>query len=236
MADDVVFFSRCKPRKLNLQQLALDFKCILFGWPLLRKDTPYKREEPSSYLVAPDAPEGEWRLQLRAVEKPSREYMKNRNLVRERVGPASIALIPCHDRGLIYAGHLAGPYRTRHIEEMYQRALPIFAADGVVESDHERLASELVQGWDVKQWVPLPTPTVPAWIRASLFGQSTYGIVGSQNGSEKPRDVIAGLIECQQSGKDLGIIYLTNQDGGPRTVGIKPESSDVRPFQALLPR
>jgi hypothetical protein len=65
-------------------------------------------------------------------------------------------------------------------------------------------SGELAQGWDIEgDWTELPVPAVPAWIRRSLFGRSTHGVVDRERRFGEPVAVIADLMERARSGGQL---------------------------------
>jgi hypothetical protein len=198
----VLFFSRCKPHQVDVQRVALEHRCVFFGYPLGRLGAAYKPDDPNSFLVSPAANESEWLLHFRKGLRKSAQHSMNRNLV-QKVGQGSIALLPRPQDGLIYAGRVKGTFRISHDEDRYQAALKVFLAEGKSDGEEVRLSGELAQGWDVEEWVPLPIPVVPGWIRGSLFGRSTYCIVGDKGHPEQPRDVIARLMDLQREGRSF---------------------------------
>jgi Restriction endonuclease len=59
-------------------------------------------------------------------------------------------------------------------------------------------AADVSQSWKVDSFRPIPVPRIPAWIRRSLFGRSTYGVVRSQEGiDENPHATMIAVLESE---------------------------------------
>jgi len=200
-SDDVLFYSRCKPYGVDLQQVAIDHRCVFFGHFLDRGEAPYLAEDPSSFLVPPDADDAEWTRYHRESKGNRSVQSQNRRLARERVGPGSIAMVPWPSRGFIYCGRVSGPFRVSYCAARYADAEAAFVAKGY-DCDEIRASGEIAQGWEVDRWVALPIPLVPAWIRRSLFGRSTYGVVAANaDAPETPLKTIDRLMRRWEAGE-----------------------------------
>lgn len=202
-----LFFSRCKPWGVDLQRVAIKHNCVFFGHTLRRNGAPYVRDDPLSFMVSPAAPEDEW-SQHHLVSTANRSIQTaNRRLVRERVGPGSIVMVPRPMEGVIYCANVRGDFRVSFDEARCADAEAIFRQSTTLRDKGETCetiyaSGEIAQGWDIEPpWTALPVPMVPAWIRRSLFGRSTYGVIsGGNDPPDEPVAVIAGLIERKLSG------------------------------------
>lgn len=97
-----------------------------------------------------------------------------------KIGLNSIAMTPRPSLGVVYCGRVNGPFNLVDDPEWYEDWERIWSLQypGDDASDPASyLAGEVAQLWHVDRFVPVPVPRIPAWIRRSLFGRSTYGIV-----------------------------------------------------------
>jgi Restriction endonuclease len=175
----VVFFSRCKPRYVDALQIALNNSIVFFGYPMRREGVSYNRHALKSCLVDPSCSETEWVAARRLLPEKQNQYRQNFNFVR-KVGLNSIALIPRPSLGVVYCGRVNGSFNLVDDPEWYEDWERIWSLQYPSEDANRPdsyLAGEVAQLWHVDRFVPVPVPRIPAWIRRSLFGRSTYGIV-----------------------------------------------------------
>jgi hypothetical protein len=66
---------------------------------------------------------------------------------------------------------------------------------GDQDSDSYWHAADVAQCWTVDDFKPIPVPRIPAWIRRSLFGRSTYGVIHPDEVCGDPHDIISRIIE-----------------------------------------
>jgi len=104
--------------------------------------------------------------------------------------------------GVVFAGRVQGNFELVDDPPWAQDYLDLRTAQGLSNEDHPDRShvGDVVQCWRVDHFRPVPLPAIPAWIRRSLFGQSTYGIIHPPAGLDfKPFAALDGLID--QPGK-----------------------------------
>ena len=57
----------------------------------------------------------------------------------------------------------------------------------------------MAQCWSVDNFKPIPLPRIPAWVRRSLFGRSTYGIIHPDEVCGNPHGIISNIIDTDGS-------------------------------------
>ncbi len=179
MAKPIVFFSRCKPQEVDAIEIVRDDKRVFVGHPMARAGSAYDPLNLRSCVVDLACSEAEWATAHAASDR-RRQFNQNRNLVG-LVSLGSIALVPRPSHGLIYAGRVVSPFELVNTPTWYDRYMKI---RGGLDGPDTWHAADVAQCWTVDQFRPIPVPRVPAWIRRSLFGRATYGVV--------PLDPIAG--------------------------------------------
>ena len=192
----VVFFSRCKPKGVDAAHVALENRIIFFGWAMRRHQAPYNRHAVASCIVDPSCSEQEWQAARREVSEWKREYQRNRNFVRN-VPVGSIAMIPRPAQGVIFCGRVQTAFELVNDPPWYDQWEPLYrAAFPTCNPDDPELclASEVAQIWRVDHFAAIPVPRIPAWIRRSLFGRSTYGIVPSL--ALDPHPFMSDILRC----------------------------------------
>jgi hypothetical protein len=193
MMAPVVFYSRCKPGDADAIDLALENKRIFIGWAMPRMGAAYDPRNLKSCIVDLTCPDDEW-TQAKKESDGSRQYQQNRNLV-EKVTMGSLALIPRPSRGVIYCGKVTSPFRLENSPPWYDRYVKIREAQGLA-ADSDEHAADVAQCWEVDRFRPVPVPLIPAWIRRSLFGRSTYGIIRRNDYiGENPHEVLSRTMD-----------------------------------------
>ena len=176
MAAGTVFFSRCRPQDSDPIDLVLRERRVFIGYPAWRKLPEYPRDRLRESVIDLWCSDEEWAGLKRGFGNDSKQYQQNRNFVRT-VHPGAIALVPRPSRGVVYAGRVIGrfelldnpPWADDYIEFRRERGHDI--------GDEAECAANVAQCCKVDSFRPIPFPLVPAWIRRSLLGRSTYGSV-----------------------------------------------------------
>ena len=191
----LVFFSRCKPQDVDALQVALDAKRVFIGYPMHRAGAPYQPKNLSACVVDPSCDEDEWRATHGKQPDRLRQYNQNRNLVGA-VAVGSIALIPRPSRGVIYCGRVVHKFELVNSPPWYDQYMKLRHDQGCQEEDGDERwhAADVAQSWKVDDFRPIPVPRIPAWIRRSLFGRSTYGVIHSQEGMEDPHATMIAIL------------------------------------------
>lgn len=188
----VVFFSRCKPGTIDASALAVDRKKVFFGYVRRKSNVPYDPQDAANCVISPLASDEDW---IAGVGKIKPQHTMNRNLALKRVPEHSIALVPRPEEGVVYAG-CVGLFRIKSDPELGAKLIALFAAQNppLHDSEKDAIAAEVTQGWDVTEFRPIPLPLLPGWLRKSLFGRSTYGVIPEGPQGEDAVEVIVRLL------------------------------------------
>jgi hypothetical protein len=187
-----VFFSRCKPYGYDAVEVALESKRLFFGYCMAKRDAVYDRRGLKSCIVDVTCDDATW-ASNRAASDGNRQYNRNRNFVRE-IGAGSIALVPRPSSGVIYCGFVRGGFELVDDPAWYDTWERIWKANDSRDPEDFWIAGEVAQTWRVDEFRAIPVPRIPVWIRRSLFGRSTYGIVrpyGGLDPVETLKDILA---------------------------------------------
>lgn len=190
-----VFFSRCKPHKIDAIEVALESKRLFFGYCLKKTGATYNRHDLGSCIVDVSCDEEAWNAHTSGSDK-KRQHTQNRNFVQKiDEVPGSIALVPRPSRGVVYCGYVQGKFELVNDPSWYGTWEQIWLkSPGTERPEAAWIAGEVAQTWRVDEFRPIPLPRIPAWIRRSLFGRSTYGIVRPVEGMD-PYDALKEIIE-----------------------------------------
>ena len=189
----LVFYSRCKPCGVDAVEIARKGKRAFIGYSMRKAGVAYGRGDVREWMLDVSEPDqAEWEVHrgenLHENGRKNPQHAKNRNLAAA-VTPGSIVLVPRPQEGVVYAGRVTGRFRVAYDADLSDEYLDLYRKaypSTVVTAEEEVwLRGEVCQGWDVDAFVAIPLPQVPAWIRTSMFGRSTYGIVrGDDGGAE----------------------------------------------------
>lgn len=173
MSKPIVFFCRCRPQDSDAIDIVLEAKRAFIGYPAWRKGK-YEQEDSFRSAIVDLSEVGQDKNALdRRIREWRRQISLNRNLVRD-VSDGSILLVPRPGRGFVYAGRTVG-FELVDTPPWGSAYLSLRRKQGLVDSPCGAHLADVVQGWRVDHWRPVPFPAIPAWIRASLLGRSTVG-------------------------------------------------------------
>lgn len=192
MVNQIVFYSRCKPQDVDAIDIVLAERRIFIGWPMRQNGAAYNPRSLRNCVVDLSCDEDEWRANFEVSDR-RRQYNQNRNLVKN-VGCGSIALVPRPSRGVIYCGKIVSEFHLIDAPPWYDRYMEIRGDEDNEETWH---AADVAQCWSVDQFRPIPTPRIPAWIRRSLFGRSTYGVVHPDTITGEPHAVLSDILDSK---------------------------------------
>ncbi len=197
MSKPIVFFSRCRPQKADLIDIVLKNNRAFIGWPAWVAD--YKIGQLRECIADLACSDSKWESLVPHFDEYRRHYTQNRNLVK-KVVPGSLVLVPRPNLGLVYAGRVQGSFELINNPPWAAEYLRLRKEQGL-EVDHEGShVADVVQCWQVDRFRPIPFPVIPAWIRASLFGRSTYGEIKPIGELElDPYNILDRLIENPSS-------------------------------------
>lgn len=177
--DGVVFFSRCRPQDADPIDIVVRERRIFFGWPAWREGVEPRRGHLREALVDFWCSDSEWAALYAGfgnagLTKERRHYQQNRNFVRG-INPGAIALVPRPSRGIVYAGRVTTPFELLDDPPWGDDYLRLRREQGLDTEDEFSHLGDVVQCCSVDCFRPLPFSLMPAWIRRSLLGRSTYG-------------------------------------------------------------
>lgn len=178
MATPAVFFSRCYPQDCDAIEIVLRERRVFIGYPAFRTGVVPDRHRLRDSVVDPWISDEEWSGLRQRVEQPRREYQQNRNFVRE-IQPGAIALVPRASKGVVYAGWVLRPFELLDDPPWADDYLRVRKEQGRSVENVPHLLADVAQCWEVDRFRPIPYPVIPAWMRRSLFGRSTYGRIRS---------------------------------------------------------
>jgi hypothetical protein len=190
MSEPIVFFSRCKPQYADVIDIVLSERRIFIGHPMAREGATYNPKNLKSCVVDPSCEDDEWAVAHASSDK-RRQFNQNRNLIRN-VQKGSIAMVPRPSRGVIYCGKIISDFELEDAPGWYEKYMDI---RGDTDGEDTWHAADVAQGWRVDQFKPIPVPRIAAWIRRSLFGRSTYGVIHPDQIGGDPYPVISRAIE-----------------------------------------
>jgi hypothetical protein len=174
-----VFFSRCRPQDADPIDIVLRERRIFFGWPAWREGVEPRRGHLREALVDFWCPESDWAALYTGfgnagLSKERRHYQQNRNFVRG-IKPGAIALVPRPSRGVVYAGRVTTPFGVLDDPAWGEEYLHLRREQGLDAEDEFSHLGDVAQCCAVDRLRALPFSLIPAWIRRSLLGRSTYG-------------------------------------------------------------
>ena len=188
----ILFYSRCKPLGVDAIDIVLSEKRIFIGYAMAKAGARYNPRNLKACVVDPSCSDEEWSVAHAASDK-NKQYNQNRNLVK-KVTLGSIAMVPRPNRGLIYCGRVICNFELVDAPPWYDRYMRI---RGDQDGDDLWYAADVAQCWTVDNFKPIPVPRVPAWVRRSLFGQSTYGVIHPDVVCGDPHEIISKIIETE---------------------------------------
>ena len=100
-------------------------------------------------------------------------------------------MVPRPIRGVIYCGRVISKFELVDDPPWYERYMRLRGD----EDDETRWhAADIAQCWRIDEFQPIPIPRIPAWIRRSLFGRSTYGVIHPNSMLGDPYDAISSIL------------------------------------------
>lgn len=172
MSAPIVFYSRCRPKEKDAIEIVLSESRVFIGWPLQRPGSSYDPHHLHDCVVDLACSDEEWEM-VRDFPGYKKQYSQNRNFVKQ-VSVGAIALVPRPSSGVIYCGKVDGAFELINDPPWYRRYMEI---RGDQDGDEKWHAADVAQCWHIDNFRPIPFPKIPAWIRGSLLGRSTYGVI-----------------------------------------------------------
>jgi hypothetical protein len=131
------------------------------------------------------------KAQIRVRTKPTEIFIRD-------VGIGSIVLVPRPSRGVVYCGTINSEFELINDPPWYESYLKLLGEtlDDDVRKETWR-AADVAQCWKVDEFVPVNLPRIPAWIRQSFFGQSTYGRIYPDSVAGEPLGTLNKIMHDQ---------------------------------------
>jgi len=169
-----VFFSRCRPQDSDPIDIVLRERRLFIGYPAWRAGVEPRRDRLRESVVDFWCSDEEWAQLKPDLGKDSKQYQQNRNFVRT-IDPGAIALVPRPSRGVVYAGRVVGRFELLDNPPWANDYIELRTQQGLKTEDESYYLADVAQCCEVDEFRAIPFPIMPAWIRRSLLGRSTYG-------------------------------------------------------------
>lgn len=169
-----VFFSRCRPQDSDPIEIVVKERRVFIGWPAWRADVEPHRGRLRESLIDLWCSDAEWAKHYSGFGQDRRHYQQNRNFIRT-IKPGAIALVPRPSLGIVYAGRVTAGFEVLDDPPWADDYLDLRRAQGLDVEDEFSNLGDVAQCCTVDRFRALPFPIIPAWIRRSLLGRSTYG-------------------------------------------------------------
>jgi hypothetical protein len=175
MSEKIVFFSRCRPLGADPIDLAVRVRRIFIGWPAWREGVQPRRGQLRKAIIDLRCSDQEWAKHYAGFKnKDRKQFQQNRNFVHA-IKRGAIALIPRPNRGVVYAGRVKTPFELLDNPPWGNEYLDLRREQGQDIAAEFSHLGDVAQCCEVERFTTIPFPLVPAWIRRSLLGRSTYG-------------------------------------------------------------
>lgn len=174
MATGAVFFSRCRPQDSDPVDLVVRERRVFIGYPALRAGVEARRDRLREAVIDLWCSDEEWESLRPTFGKDAKQYQQNRNFVRT-IDPGAIALVPRPSRGVVYAGRVIGRFELLDDPPWADDYIELRRRQKLKTEDEPYYLADIAQCCEVDRFRAIPFPLVPAWIRRSLLGRSTYG-------------------------------------------------------------
>jgi hypothetical protein len=155
--------------------LAVRVRRVFIGWPAWRPGIKPRPGHLRKVIVDLCCSDKEWAAHYSKFDKKYRKhYQQNRNFIQS-ISAGAIALIPRPKRGVVYAGRVKRPFELFDEPPWGQDYLTLRYDQGLPVEEKVYQLGDVAQCCEVEEFIEIPFPVIPAWIRRSFFGRSTYG-------------------------------------------------------------
>lgn len=169
MADKFSFFLRSRPQGADIIDLVKQERRVFIGYPIHLAGKTFQPHDLLSCIadlssdISKVVPAGGWRS----------EYTSHYNLVRD-VPIGGIVVIPRPSTGCAHIARIAGPFELNNDPPWAESYLQLRAEQNL-ETDDEWHVADVCQSWSIDSLKSVPLALVPAWIRRSFAGRSSFG-------------------------------------------------------------
>ena len=168
-----VVFSRCRPQDADPIDIVVRERRAFIGHPAWRNAVEQRQGHLREAIIDFYAPDADWWAHRPQLKNPKMSS-QTRNFAR-KVTVGDIMLVPRPSRGVVYAGRIIRPFEVLDDPPWSDEYLRLREAKGLDTSDKFSHLADIAQCCEVDEFRPLPFTTVPAWVRRSLLGRSTFG-------------------------------------------------------------
>jgi hypothetical protein len=168
-----VVFSRCRPQGSDPIDIVVRERRAFIGYPAWREGVERRQGHLREALIDFSVPDADWRALRPDLENPKMSS-QTRNFARA-VAVGDIMLVPRPSRGVVYAGRVTRPFEILDDPPWGDEYLCLREAQQQDISNMFSHLADIAQCCEVDEFRPLPFTTVPAWVRRSLLGRSTFG-------------------------------------------------------------
>ena len=184
MKKPIAFYCRAKPQHANAIKIFRESNYVFIGYPLKRKrengsNIPYDPTALAGCLANP-MNDDDWEEQIERHKKEtgfkSQQFNKNRNFAK-RVTKGSIVVIPRPEEGAVYLGKVISDFRIIDNPQWAKAYLNLRAEQKLdIDDSKNQHIADVCQGWKVEAYKKVDLSKLPAWLRRSLFGRTTFGV------------------------------------------------------------
>jgi hypothetical protein len=143
------------------------------GYPAWREGVEPRQGQLREAVVDFYVPDADWRALRPKLENPKMSSQTRNFAMNVKVG--DIMLVPRPSRGVVFAGRVIRPFEVLDDPPWGDEYLRLREAQGLDTSNMFSHLADIAQCCEVAEFRPLPFTTVPAWVRRSLLGRSTFG-------------------------------------------------------------
>ncbi len=175
----IAFYCRAKPQNSDAFPIFDQAKRVFIGYPLLRKypegtDYSYDPKHLEACLVNP-MNNSDWDNQI-CMHSKTQQFNKNRNFAR-RVTKGSIAVIPRPELGAVFLAKVTSDFEIINSPAWAKNYMKLRAEAKLnIDDARRRHIADVCQGWQVEKYKQVDLSKLPAWLRRSLFGRTTFGV------------------------------------------------------------
>lgn len=196
----IAFYVKGRPQGADIWNLVRDYRRVFIGYPPFRAGAAWDRHSVQSCVLDIGVPDNDWRpeeIESTWYGKYRREISRNRNMAR-LVAPSSMVVVPRPAEGYCYLGKVVAPYELEDDPFWADEYLTLRRENGLDYIDEKIHVADVVQGWRVERWEPIPYPLIPRWIQYQTMGQRTLGEIHSRPDGRRPLDVLEALYGGQR--------------------------------------
>lgn len=172
-----VFFCRCRPQHSDPIEIVLREKRVFIGYPAWLKDVKPQRGKLRAAMIDVQCTDEEWAsLSPRMFTDDHKMYSQNRNFARS-ITCGDIALVPRPSKGVVYAGYVVQRFEVLDDAPWVDEYLELRKNQDLDIEDVFSHIGDVVQCCKVDNFRAISFAVIPAWIRRSLLGRSTFGLI-----------------------------------------------------------